>query len=66
VLGVADGRFALSLVRETNGRWTVDLAEWFNSPRRELLFQAEAETRKALKSDCTREGLPQAIPTSRK
>jgi hypothetical protein len=48
-----DGRFGLSLVRETNGCWTVDLADWPSSTRSELSFQAEAEIRKALKSDCT-------------
>jgi hypothetical protein len=46
--------FVLSLARETNGWWTVNLADWPNSSRSELSFQAEAEIRKALKSNCTR------------
>jgi len=45
--------FGLSLVRETNGWWTVELADWPNSSRSELSFQVEAEIRKALKSNCT-------------
>ena len=46
--------FVLSLVRESNGWWTVELADWPDSFRSKLSFQAEAEIRKALKSNCTR------------
>lgn len=46
--------FVLSLVRETNGWWTVQLADWPDPSRSELSIQAEAEIRKALKSNCTR------------
>jgi hypothetical protein len=49
-----DGRFRLSLVRETHGGWTVDLADWPSPTRSQLSIQAEAEIRKALKSACTR------------
>ena len=46
--------FVLALVHEPNGSWTVELGDWPNSSRSKLSFQAEAEIRKALKSDCTR------------
>ena len=47
-------RFELSLVRETNGWWTVRLMDWPDADRSQLSFRAEAEIRKALKNDCTR------------
>jgi hypothetical protein len=46
--------FAMSLVRETNGWWTVELMDWPGADRSQLSFRAEAEIRKALKSECTR------------
>ena len=44
--------FLLSLVRESNGSWTVGLMDWPDAHRSQLSFRAEAEIRKALKSDC--------------
>jgi hypothetical protein len=46
--------FRLGLVHETNGSWTVHLADWPDSSRSELSFQAEAKIREALKGDCSR------------
>ena len=43
---------AMSLVRETNGWWTVGLMDWPDAHRSQLSVRAEAEIRKALKSDC--------------